>query len=232
MTLSEAELTVILLSLKVAIWCVAISILPALFMGWLLARRDFYGKTLLNVFIHLPLVMPPVVVGYFLLVTLGKRGVIGSWLFDTFNISLIFNWKGVVVATSVMAFPLMVRAIRHAIEAIDQNLEVAALTLGKPPYYVFLTITLPLILPGILAGATLGFARALGEFGATITFVSNIPGQTQTLPLAIYSLLQVPGSGDAVLKLVILSILLAFAAIALSEWLAHRALKRTGMRAG
>ncbi|PHQ72249.1 MAG: molybdate ABC transporter permease subunit [Sneathiella sp.] len=231
MSLSDAEFGVILLSLKVAIWCVAVSLLPAIFMGWLLARREFYGKTILNVVIHLPLVLPPVVVGYLLLVTLGKRGMIGSWLYDSFGISLIFNWKGVVVATAVMAFPLIVRAIRHAIEAVDQNLEVAALTLGKPPWRVFLTITLPLILPGILAGATLGFARALGEFGATITFVANIPGETQTLPLAIYSLLQVPGSSDAVIKLVILSALIAFVAIAFSEWLAHRALRNTGSRA-
>jgi molybdate transport system permease protein len=231
MTITDAELGIILLSLKVALWCVLVSILPALFMGWLLARREFYGKTILNVVIHLPLVLPPVVVGYVLLVSLGKRGIIGSWLYENFDISLIFNSKGVVVATAVMAFPLMVRAIRQAIETVDQQLEVAALTLGRSPHQVFLTITLPLILPGILAAATLGFARALGEFGATITFVSNIPGQTQTLPLAIYSLLQVPGSEDAVLRLVILSTLIAFLAIALSEWLARKSRKNTGLHA-
>ncbi|MCR9212586.1 MAG: molybdate ABC transporter permease subunit [Proteobacteria bacterium] len=231
MIMSEAEIGIVLLSLKVAIWCVIVSLPPALLIGWLLARREFYGKTLVNVLVHLPLVMPPVVVGYILLVTLGKRGFIGSWLFDTFGISLIFNWKGVVVATAVMAFPLIVRAIRQAIEAVDQNLETAALTLGRSPALVFLTITLPLILPGILAGATLGFARALGEFGATITFVSNIPGETQTLPLAIYSLLQVPNGEEMALRLVILSALLAFLAIALSEWLARRSIKGLESRA-
>ncbi len=229
--MSEAELGIVLLSLKVAIWCVIVSLPPALFVGWILARREFYGKTLLNVVVHLPLVMPPVVVGYVLLVSLGKRGIIGSWLFDTFGISLIFNWKGVVVATAVMAFPLIVRAIRQAMEAVDQNLETAALTLGRSPVFVFLTITLPLILPGILAGATLGFARALGEFGATITFVSNIPGETQTLPLAIYSLLQVPNGEEMALRLVILSAILAFLAIALSEWLARSSSKKLQSRA-
>ncbi|WP_373087094.1 molybdate ABC transporter permease subunit [Sneathiella sp.] len=224
--MSAAELGVILLSLKVALWCVAVSLLPAIWVGWLLARREFYGKTVLNVIVHLPIVLPPVVVGYLLLLTLGNHGFIGGWINKAFGISLIFNWKGVVAATAVMAFPFIVRAIRQAIEAVDQNLEVAAQTLGRSPLAVFLTITLPLILPGILAGATLGFARALGEFGATITFVANIPGQTQTLPLAIYSLLQSPDSEEAVWRLVILSIVLAFAAIALSEWLTRRTLKR------
>jgi molybdate transport system permease protein len=230
MMLSVEEWGVIQLSLKVAIWCVLVTLLPSIALGWVLARRDFYGKAVLNALIHLPLVLPPVVVGYFLLVTLGRRGLIGSWLSETFDISLIFNWKGVVLATAVMSFPLMVRAIRQGIEAIDQNLEVAAQTLGRSPFYIFLTITLPLALPGIFAGAILGFARALGEFGATITFVSNIPGETRTLPLAIYSLLQVPNSEDAVLRLVVISVILAFAAIALSEWLAHRSLKKLGVQ--
>ncbi len=223
--MSSAEMEIVLLSLKVALWCVGLSLLPALLVAWLLARREFYGKTLLNVLVHLPIVLPPVVVGYFLLIMLGNRGLIGGWLHDTFGLSLIFNWKGVVAATAVMAFPFIVRSIRQAIEAVEANLEVAALTLGRSPVMVFLTITLPLVLPGILAGATLGFARALGEFGATITFVANIPGQTQTLPLAIYSLLQVPGGESAVWRLVILSVLLAFAAIALSEWLSRRSAK-------
>ncbi|MEH6546136.1 MAG: molybdate ABC transporter permease subunit [Sneathiella sp.] len=230
MMLSVEEWGVIQLSLKVAIWCVLVALLPSIALGWVLARRDFYGKTVLNALIHLPIVLPPVVVGYFLLITLGRRGFVGSWLLDTFDISLIFNWKGVVVATAVMSFPLMVRAIRQGIEAIDQNLEIAAQTLGRSPVYVFLSITLPLALPGIFAGAVLGFARALGEFGATITFVSNIPGETRTLPLAIYSLLQVPNSEDAVMRLVIISVVLAFAAIALSEWLAHRSLKKLGVQ--
>ncbi|USG59955.1 molybdate ABC transporter permease subunit [Sneathiella marina] len=230
MMLSAEEWDVIQLSLKVAIWCVLVTLLPAIALAWVLARRDFYGKTVLNALVHLPIVLPPVVVGYFLLITLGRRGLIGSWLLETFDISLIFNWKGVVVATAVMSFPLMVRTIRQGIEAIDQNLEVAAQTLGRSPLFVFLSITLPLALPGIFAGAILGFARALGEFGATITFVSNIPGETRTLPLAIYSLLQVPHSEDAVMRLVIISVLLAFAAIALSEWLAHRSLRKLGVR--
>ncbi len=228
MSISPAELEVILLSLKVALWCVGISLLPALLMAWLLARKEFYGKTALNVLVHLPIVLPPVVVGYFLLVLLGNRGPVGGWLLEHFGISLIFNWKGVVVATAVMAFPFITRAIRQAIEAVDQNLEIAALTLGRSPFMVFLTITLPLILPGILAGMTLGFARALGEFGATITFVANIPGETQTLPLAIYSLLQTPNAETAVWRLVIISVVLAFAAIALSEWLTRRSVHRLG----
>jgi molybdate transport system permease protein len=230
MTLSVEEWAVIQLSLKVAVWCVIVTLIPAIALGWVLARRDFYGKAIVNTLIHLPLVLPPVIVGYFLLVTLGRRGIVGGWLLETFDISLIFNWKGVVVATAVMSFPLMVRAIRQGIEAIDHNLEIAALTLGRPPFYVFLSITLPLALPGIIAGAILGFARALGEFGATITFVSNIPGETQTLPLAIYSLIQVPNSEDAVLRLVIISVILAFIAIAFSEWLARRSLRKLGVQ--
>ncbi|MFC4270747.1 molybdate ABC transporter permease subunit [Sneathiella chungangensis] len=230
MTISPAEIEVILLSLKVAIWCVAVSFIPALLVAWLLARRDFYGKTLVTVLVHLPIFLPPVVVGYFLLVTLGNRGVIGGWLHEQFGISLIFNWKGVVAATAVMAFPFIVRALRQAIEAVDKNLEVAALTLGRSPLMVFLTITLPLIAPGILAGITLGFAKALGEFGATITFVANIPGETQTLPLAIFTLLQTPDAESALWRLVIVSVLLAFAAIALSEWLARRSQARLGGR--
>lgn len=226
MTLLQEEWDVILLSLKIAGWCVAVSLLPAMFCGWLLARRDFFGKTLLNAFLHLPLVVPPVVVGYFLLVTLGRNGSVGGWLFETFGITLIFTWKGAVIATAVMAFPLMVRAIRSSFEDVDERLEQAALTLGRSPLSVFLTITLPLILPGLISGITLGFARALGEFGATITFVSNIPGETRTLPIAIYSLIQIPGGQDQVLRLVIISVALAFVTIALSEWLTRRSRQR------
>ncbi|MEX1036793.1 MAG: molybdate ABC transporter permease subunit [Sneathiella sp.] len=228
--MSSAELEIVLLSLKVALWCVGISFIPALLVAWVLARRDFYGKTVLTVIVHLPIFLPPVVVGYFLLVLLGNRGIVGSWLFEHFGISLIFNWKGVVAATAVMAFPFITRAIRQAIEAVDRNLEVAALTLGRSPLMVFLTITLPLIAPGILAGITLGFAKALGEFGATITFVANIPGQTQTLPLAIFALLQTPNAETALWRLVIISVILAFAAIALSEWLSRRSVKMLGGR--
>ncbi len=219
--LSPEEWEVISLSLRVATWNTLLSILPAIACAWLLSRRDFPGKAVFSTLVHLPLVVPPVVVGYFLLVLMGRNGLIGGWLFDTFGISLIFSWKGAVLATAVMSFPLVVRTIRLAFDGVDRKLESAALTLGAGPVRVFLTITLPLILPGILSGATLGFARALGEFGATITFVSNIPGETRTLPVAIYSLLQVPGGEDRVERLVILSLLLAFGTVALSEWLAR-----------
>ncbi|MBL4908128.1 MAG: molybdate ABC transporter permease subunit [Sneathiella sp.] len=226
MTLSPEEWDVILLSLKVASWCVLVSLLPAMACAWVLARRNFPGKSLFNAFIHLPLVVPPVVIGYFLLVTLGRQGMVGAWLYDSFGITLIFTWKGAVIATAVMAFPLMVRSIRSAFENVDVGLEQAALTLGRSPLSVFMTITLPLISPGLISGATLGFARALGEFGATITFVSNIPGETRTLPIAIYSLLQIPGGQDQVIRLVIISVTLAFVTIAFSEWLARRTAKR------
>ncbi len=226
MNLSPEEWEVILLSLKVAGWCVGVSVLPATFFAWLLARRNFVGKSLLNALIHLPLVVPPVVIGYFLLITLGRQGVVGGWLYDVFGITLIFTWKGAVIATAVMSFPLMVRAIRSSFESLDIGLEKAALTLGRSPVQVFMTITLPLILPGLISGLTLGFARALGEFGATITFVSNIPGETRTLPIAIYTLLQIPGGQDQVIRLVVLSVVLAFSTIALSEWLARRTSKR------
>ncbi|OUR76625.1 molybdate ABC transporter permease [Alphaproteobacteria bacterium 46_93_T64] len=222
MTLSAEEWEIITLSVKIATWCVLVSLIPALFMAWLLARRDFFGKSLLNAIIHLPMVVPPVVVGYFLLVVLGRRGVIGSWLYEQFDITLIFTWKGAVISAAVMSFPLMVRAIRSGIEGLDIRLEEAAQTLGRSPLYVFATITLPLLLPALISGVTLGFARALGEFGATITFVSNIPGETRTLPIAIYSLLQIPGGQGMAERLVIISVLLSLLAIGLSEWLARR----------
>lgn len=227
MNLSPEEWEVILLSLKVASWCVLVSLLPAIFCAWLLARRDFPGKSLFNAVLHMPLVIPPVVVGYFLLVTLGRNGIVGAWLYDSFGITLIFTWKGAVIATAVMSFPLMVRAIRSAFENVDVQLESAASTLGRSPLSVFLTITLPLILPGLISGITLGFARALGEFGATITFVSNIPGETRTLPIAIYTLIQIPGGQDQVIRLVVISVTLAFVTIAFSEWLAKKTRRKT-----
>jgi molybdate transport system permease protein len=226
MEISVQEWEIITLSLKIAIWCVIVSSLPALGVAWLLARREFPGKTLFNALVHLPLVIPPVVTGYFLLVLLGRRGIVGAWLFENFDITVIFTWQGAVIAAAVMSFPLMVRAFRSAYEELDIRLEQAALTLGRSPLYVFSTITLPLLLPGLISGVTLGFARALGEFGATITFVSNIPGETRTLPVAIYSLLQIPGGEDSVQRLVIISIILSFAAIATSEWLVRRAYKQ------
>ncbi len=210
------------LSLRVALWSVTTSLPFGLAMAWLLARYEFFGKTLLNGIVHLPLVLPPVVVGYLLLVLLGRQGPLGAWLFDTFGITLPFTWEGAALAAAVMAFPLMVRAVRLSIEAVDQNLETAARTLGASRISVFLTITLPLIMPGILAGAVLAFARSLGEFGATITFVSNIPGETRTLPLALYSLIQTPGGEAGALRLALLSVLLSLAALGASEAIARR----------
>ncbi len=190
--------------------------------AYALARRDFPGKQLLNGLVHLPLIMPPVVTGYLLLLALGRRGPVGQLLEQWFGIVVAFRWTGAAVAAGVMAFPLMVRAIRLAIEAVDPKLESAAGTLGASPVWVFLTVTLPLILPGIVAGSILAFAKAIGEFGATITFVSNIPGQTQTMPLAIYALLQVPGGEDGAARLAIVSVVIAMAALLLSEFIARR----------
>ena len=220
--LTPLEIEALGLSLKVAGWSVAGSLPFGLAIAWLLGRREFVGKTLLDGFVHLPLVLPPVVVGYVLLLLLGRKGPLGGWLFETFGITVAFTWKGAAVAAAVMAFPLMVRAMRLSIEAVDRKLETAARTLGATRANVFLTVTLPLILPGILAGAVLAFARSLGEFGATITFVSNIPGETRTLPLALYSLIQTPGGEAGALRLAVLSVLLSLAALAISEIIARR----------
>ncbi len=220
--LTPLESEAIRLSLRVALWSVATSLPFGLAVAWLLARYEFYGKTLVNGIVHLPLVLPPVVVGYLLLVLLGRRGPLGSWRYDSFGVSLPFTWEGAALAAAVMAFPLMVRAIRLAIEGVDQRLETAARTLGASRLVVFLTITLPLIVPGILAGCVLAFARSLGEFGATITFVSNIPGETRTLPLALYSLIQSPGGEAGALRLALLSVLLSLAALGASEVIARR----------
>jgi molybdate transport system permease protein len=192
----------------------------------LLARKKFYGHALLNGVVHLPLVLPPVVIGFFLLAMLGRQGPIGAFLLDTFGITIAFTWQGAAIASAIMAFPLMVRAIRLSMESVDLGLEDAARTLGASPFRVFYSITLPLISPGILAGVVLSFARSLGEFGATITFVSNIPGETRTLPLAIFSLVQTPGGEAGALRLVVLSIILALAALLFSEYLAARAKRR------
>jgi len=198
----------------------------ATWIAWLLARRDFWGKSILNAAVHLPLVLPPVVTGYLLLIAFGRTGPAGRFLEATFGLVLAFRWTGAVLAAIVMGFPLMVRAIRLAIEAVDPKIEAAAGTLGAPGYAVFATITLPLIAPGILAGAVMGFAKAIGEFGATITFVANIPGETQTLPSAIYALLQVPGGEGAAITLVLWACALALGAVVLSEWLARRVARR------
>ncbi len=220
--LTPLETEALRLSLRVALWSVAVSLPFGLAVAWLLARCQFYGKTLVNVVVHLPLVLPPVVIGYLLLILFGRQGPLGAWLYDSFGISLPFTWEGAARAAAVMAFPLMVRAMRLSIEAVDRKLETAARTLGASRASVFLTITLPLIMPGILAGAVLAFARSLGEFGATITFVSNIPGETRTLPLALYSLIQTPGGEAGALRLVILSVLLSLAALGASEAIARR----------
>ncbi|MGH8641717.1 MAG: molybdate ABC transporter permease subunit [Burkholderiales bacterium] len=223
MPMTAAELDIVLLSLKVALWSVVVSLPFAVAVAHLLARRDFPGKSLLDAVVHLPLVLPPVVIGYFLLVLLGRRGPIGSLLEEWFGVVVAFRWTGAALACAVMGFPLMVRAIRLSIEAIDPRLGAAAETLGAGRAGVFLTITLPLALPGIVTGVLLAFARSLGEFGATITFVSNIPGETQTLPLAIYALTQVPGGDEQALRLCVLSIVLSLAALIASEALVRRA---------
>jgi molybdate transport system permease protein len=227
--LTALELEALGLSLTVALWSVIGSLPVGLGVAWLLARREFWGKTVLNGFVHLPLVLPPVAVGYFLLVALGRRGLVGGWLYDTFGVSVAFTWKGAAIAAAVMAFPLMVRAIRLSLENVEQGLETAARTLGAGRLSVFLRITLPLTMPGILAGSVLAFARALGEFGATITFVSNIPGETRTLPIALYSVIQSPGGEDAALRLLLLSVVLAIAALAVSELLSRRVAGRASL---
>ena len=220
--LTPFEIGAIQLSLKVAglalLGCLPMGLLAA----WVLVRCDFYGKSLLNGFIHLPLVLPPVVVGYLLLVLFGKQGALGRWLWETFEVSIAFSWKGAAVAAGIMAFPLMVRSIRLSLELVDTGLEDAARTLGASPKWVFITITLPLILPGLLTGTILTFARSLGEFGATITFVSNIPGETQTLPLALYSLTQAPDGDLGALRLVVISVVISLAALIASEALSRR----------
>jgi molybdate transport system permease protein len=194
--------------------------------AWLLARRDFPGKTLLDGVIHLPLVLPPVVVGYALLVTFGRRGWLGEWLYETLGVTFAFDWKGAALAAAVIGFPLMVRAMRLSLESVDRGLEQAARTLGASPLRVFVTVTLPLAMPGILAGLILAFARAFSEFGATITFVSNIPGETRTLPIALYGLTQAPGGEVAAARLCVIAVAVAFVTLLASEWLARRAQRR------
>lgn len=221
--MSTDEIDVILLSLKVAFWSVLLSTPIALATAHLLARKAFFGKTLFDAVIHLPLVLPPVVIGFALLMLLGRKGLLGSWLDQYFGIVFAFKWTGAALASGIMGFPLMVRAMRLSIAAIDPRLEFAARTLGATRLRVWLSITLPLALPGIVTGALLSFARSLGEFGATITFVSNIPGETQTLPLAIYTYTQVPGAEAQAVKLCIIAVMLSMAALAASEWFNRKA---------
>jgi molybdate transport system permease protein len=224
---SPEELTAIRLSLWVAFWAMLGSLPVGLAAALLLARGRFWGKSLLNAAVHLPLVMPPVVTGYVLLLLFGRRGPLGRFFAESFGIVFAFRWTGAALACAVMGFPLLVRSIRLSLDAVDRRLEDAAGTLGANAFWVFATITLPLILPGILAGMILSFARALGEFGATITFVSNIPGETQTLPTAIYTLTQVPGGDLGALRLTLVSVAISLAALFASEVLIERATRRT-----
>ena len=221
-TLTPLEIEALRLSLLVSGWAVVGSLPLGIACAWLLARRDFPGKSLFDGLIHLPLVLPPVVVGYVLLVVLGRRGVVGSALLDWFGITLAFTWKGAAIASAVISFPLMVRAIRLSLEGVDRGLEQAARTLGCGPMRTFFTITLPLVAPGVLTGVILAFARSLSEFGATITFVSNIPGETRTLPIALYAMTQIPGTEVEALRLCVISVAVAFAALIASEILSRR----------
>jgi molybdate transport system permease protein len=226
--LNPAESEALRLSLSVAARSVALSLPPAIVLAWVLTRRRFLGRTLLDALVHLPLVLPPVVVGYLLLLLFGTRGPIGSWLERLFGVELIFTRNGAALATAVMSFPLMVRAMRISLENVDRGLEEAARTLGAGAVDRFTTITLPLMLPGILAGAITAFSAALGEFGAVITFVSNIPGETRTLPLALYTALQTPGGDAAAARLACVSLALGLGGLLLSEWLSRRVRRLLG----
>jgi molybdate transport system permease protein len=220
------EWTAVELSLRIAVVATLAALPFGLAVAWVLARKEFWGKALLDGVVHLPLVLPPAVTGYLLLIWFGRRGLVGAFLYDTFGIVFSFRWTGAALACGVMGFPLLVRAIRLSFEAIDRRLEDASATLGANALWVFLTVTLPLALPGVIAGMVLCFAKALGEFGATITFVSNIPGETQTISAAIYTFTQIPDGDAAAGRLVIIAIVIALAALIASEWFARRA----GMR--
>ena len=226
--LSADEWTAVALSLKVALWATLASLPVGIAAAMVLARGQFWGKSLLDGLVHLPLILPPVVTGYLLLLTFGRNGAVGGFLAEQFGVVFAFRWTGAALAGAIMGFPLMVRAIRLSIEAVDRRLEEAAGTLGAHPALVFATITLPLIAPGIAAGMILSFARAMGEFGATITFVSNIPGETQTLPSAIYTFTQVPGGDAQALRLTLVAVALSFAALLLSNWLSRRIARGIG----
>ncbi|HYL90748.1 MAG TPA: molybdate ABC transporter permease subunit [Burkholderiales bacterium] len=229
-SLSPGETEALLLSLKVAFWSVAASLPIGVALAWLLSRASFPGKSLLDAIVHLPLVLPPVVVGYFLLIFFGRRGPIGGFLEEYLGVTLAFRWTGAALASAVMGLPLLVRAVRQSLDAVDRGLEDAASTLGASRAWVFATVTLPLIMPGVLTGMLLSFARSLGEFGATITFVSNIPGETQTLPLALYTFTQVPGGDAQALRLCLIAIALSLAALMISELLLRRANLRAAGR--
>lgn len=229
--LSPAEWSALALSFKVAAWCTLVGIVPAIALGWVLARYEFWGKALVDALVHLPMVLPPVVPGFLLLMLFGHQGLIGGWLFEHTGFSFAFNWKGAVLASLVMGFPLMVQSIRLSIQLVDRRLEDAARTLGAGWWSVLFTITLPLALPGILVGALLGFSRSLGEFGATITFVGNIADDTRTLPLAIYSVMHQPDGEPMAMRLIVISLLMALSALLLSNALSKRMQRRLGYRA-
>jgi molybdate transport system permease protein len=226
--LSPEEWEIVALSLRVSAVAIGLALPIAFALAWLLARVRFPGKVLVDAVVHLPLVLPPVVTGWLLLLAFGANGPAGRFFAETLGVTFMFRWTGAALAAAVMALPLMVRAMRLSIEAVDRRLEGAARTLGAGPWRTFFTVTLPLTLPGVLAGLVLGFARSIGEFGATITFVSNIPGETRTLPLAIYAALQSPGGEAAVTRLAVIAVLLSLAALVLSEWLARRSGQQRG----
>ena len=230
LALTPEELTAIKLSLRVAALAVAASLPFGIVMAWVLARTKFYGRPLLNALVLLPLVLPPVVTGYVLLLLFGRQGPIGHFLYQCCGIVLAFRWTGAALACAIMGFPLMVRAMLLSLEAVDRRIELAAATLGANPFFVFFTVTLPLILPGVIAGAILSFARAMGEFGATITFVSNIPGETQTLPTLIYTFTQLPGGEAGALRLTLISVVISLGAILLSETFVKRVQKTLGAK--
>nr|WP_240354700.1 molybdate ABC transporter permease subunit [Vibrio alginolyticus] len=219
-----------MLSLKVGAYAVLWLIPLGVFLAWLLSRKRFFGKSILDSLIHLPLVLPPVVIGYLLLISLGRQGFLGKWLYENLGVVFSFNWKGAVVACIVVALPLMVRSVRLSLDSVDPKLEHAASTLGASPLKVFLTVTLPLTIPGIITGTMLSFARSLGEFGATISFVSNIPGETQTIPLAMYNFIETPGAEMQAARLCIISIALALSTLMISEWLNRKAASRLGAK--
>ena len=226
LTLSPLEAEALRLSLLVSVTAVACSLPFGIFVAWLLARKQFPGKVALDGLVHLPLVLPPVAVGYLLLVTMGRQGLIGGWLYDVFGLTFAFNWKGAALASAVISFPLLVRAVRLSIEAVDRGIESAAASLGAGPWDVFFTVTLPLSLPGIAAGIILAFARSLSEFGATITFVASIPGETRTLPVALYAVTQSAGGDAEALRLCLLSVALALITLVAADWMARRLEKR------
>lgn len=226
--LSHSEVEALTLSVKVATFCTLLICIPAIAVAWLLAKKAFIGKSLLDGLVHIPLILPPVVPGFLLLILLGNQGLVGKWLHETFGITIAFTWMGAVIASAIMAFPLMVRSTRQAISQVDTKLEIAAQSLGASPIKVFFSVTLPLAIPGVITGLILAFSRSLGEFGATITFVGNIEGETRTLPLAIYSYTQTPDGDLAAMRLVILSVMIALAAIVFSNYLERKAAKKLG----